>query len=404
MVFSPDLLLAAAAPKFETTLVGEDAISFGTFQSNNQKVVRNERGVFMTHIRSRNEKYTAQQWRLSWSRDGGKSFTTLFESTDATNPPVLETDSANNLYLAWPDFANHNTYVLRFLATENYRTPHATVIPKSSAGKFAMMLDEPRQQICFLVHSGVFNRVSFDGKPLSQVRLNTRGSKATMEYPLLSLDANGVLHCAWTSLNVPIRRYWGIHHIQSSDCAVTWKNFAGQSLTLPVIADETGPSDRITLDDEFDVSTWLSSFLVKNGKAHFLYMARTKPPRQHHVRYDVVTSNREIDHQPELRGEKLSLGGLDGFFSTRSKDPKSPLFCISQQKGSTRIGCLRSDDNGQTWKDHALSEPFRQPYAIGGCREITPDGSIIGSFTDVTGEQNKGGAGGRVHFFRISAD
>jgi hypothetical protein len=64
-----------------------------------------------------------------------------------------------------------------------------------------------------------------------------------------------------------------------------------------------------------------------------------------------------------------------------------------------------SRDNGATWQDHAVSEPFRQPYAVGGAREVTPDGWIIGSFTDVTGPTHKDEAGssGRVHFFRIQA-
>lgn len=66
-----------------------------------------------------------------------------------------------------------------------------------------------------------------------------------------------------------------------------------------------------------------------------------------------------------------------------------------------RLACLRSDDNGATSHDHAHSEPFRRPYSVGGCREITPDGFIIGSFTDVTAEKKDGGLGGRVHFFRI---
>jgi hypothetical protein len=79
--------------------VDDQATGYATFQSHNQKVVRNNRGIFMTHLRTRNEKYTAQQWRLSWSRDGGRTFQTLFESTDATNPPVIETDSADNLYV-----------------------------------------------------------------------------------------------------------------------------------------------------------------------------------------------------------------------------------------------------------------------------------------------------------------
>src|SRR5688572_2337070 len=82
----PEAAEATAAPgrtRIETTLVDGTAIGVATFQSHNQKVVANARGIFTTHIRSRNEPYTAQTWRLSWSRDGGKSFVTLHEATHA---------------------------------------------------------------------------------------------------------------------------------------------------------------------------------------------------------------------------------------------------------------------------------------------------------------------------------
>src|SRR5688572_33371040 len=88
-----------ALTRIELTCVDPAATGYGTFQSHNQKVVANRRGIFMTHIRTRNEPYTAQQWRLSWSRDGGRTFETLYEATHATNPAVLETDDAENVYL-----------------------------------------------------------------------------------------------------------------------------------------------------------------------------------------------------------------------------------------------------------------------------------------------------------------
>ena len=125
----------------ELTCVDPAATGYGTFQSYNQKVVANRRGIFMTHIRSRNEAYTAQQWRLSWSRDNGQTFETLYEATHATNPPVLETDDDDNVYLIRPDFVDGNAYLYRFLAAADYRQPSITPIPNGSAGKFSMTLD-----------------------------------------------------------------------------------------------------------------------------------------------------------------------------------------------------------------------------------------------------------------------
>lgn len=53
----------ALAP-IQTTCVDDDATGYATFQSHNQKVLANARGIFMTYIRRRDEPYRAQQWRL----------------------------------------------------------------------------------------------------------------------------------------------------------------------------------------------------------------------------------------------------------------------------------------------------------------------------------------------------
>jgi hypothetical protein len=62
----------------------------------------------MTYVGSRNEEYTAQQWRLIWSQDGGQNWRILHEATNATNPAVLETDEADNIYLVRPDWATRS--------------------------------------------------------------------------------------------------------------------------------------------------------------------------------------------------------------------------------------------------------------------------------------------------------
>ena len=388
-----------AAQNIELTCVDAAATSYGTFQSHNQKVVANRRGIFMTHIRTRNEAYTAQQWRLSWSRDAGRNFATLFESTDATNPPVLETDDQDNLYLIRPDFVDGQAYLLRFLATNDYRSPVVSRITNGAAGKFSMVLDPVRHQLCYFAHNNSFHRIGLDGVVRSSTNLLTAGQSASLQYPLLFLDRAGTLHTAWTTVKHGAYLYWDIHYLQSPDGGATWRTMGGKPVLPPVIADEGGPAERVTLDDEFNVHTWLSSFLVKNGKSHFLYLAQTKPPRQHYVRYDLRTAKRERDVQPEFKGGQLSLRGLDGFFATRAAEPDGTLYCVGRAAGASRLVCLASDDNGGTWRDHAVSETVINPYAIGGCREVTDDGWIIGSFTD----QMATNGGGKVYFFRIPA-
>lgn len=385
----------------EVILVDADATGYGTFQSHNQKVVSGRSGIFMTHIRRRNEPYTAQQWRLSWSTDGGKSFRTVYETTQATNPPVLEMDDEGNLYLVRVDFIDGNGYLYRFRPGDGYSTPVVSVIPGGSAGKYAMMLDSPRRQLYYFAHNNTFHVVGLDGTVRHSGTLLRDGSNAVLQYPLLSLDEKGVLHAAWTTQKHGVYLYWDIHYMASSDGGRTWQTMKGEPLTLPIVADDTGPTDRITLDDEFEVHTWLSSFLVRGEKAHFLYLAQTTPPRQHYMRYDLKTGEREIDTFDRLAGESISLRGLDGLLATSAGDANAPLYCVMSAEG--RLGCLISYDDGTTWHDHALSDGRYNLYAVGGCRHITAEGHIIGTFTDSRGSGHDAGEPSRVCFYKVKA-
>lgn len=395
--------VAPGLTSIQLTCVDAEATGYGTFQSHNQKVVSNRRGIFMTHIRSRNEPYTAQCWRLSWSTNGGGGFATLFAETNATSAPLLETDGEGNLYLVRPDFLDGHAYLYRFLAHEDYREPRVTRIPNGSAGKYAMTLDARRKQLAYFAHNNTFHLVGLDGVVRSSTNLLTEGKHAALQYPLLSLGEDDTLHTAWTTVKHGVYLYWDIHYLQSSDGGRAWRRMNGTPVGLPVVADNGGPADRITLDDEFECHTWLSSFLVKEGKAHFLYLAQTNPPRQHYVRYDLRSGRRELDYQPDFQSENISLRALDGFFAARPGKPGSPLYCISRDANQPRLACLASDDNGTTWHDYAVSEPVRSPYSIGGCRAVTTDGWVIGSFTDQGAATNGPGDGSKVYFFRIRA-
>lgn len=386
----------------EVTCVDDEATGYATFQSHNQKVIDNRHGLFLSFIRSRNEPYTAQQWRLVRSTDGGTTFSVIHEETHATNPPVLETDDQGNVYLVRVDFQDGNAYLYRFLADRDFRDPTITTIPGAAAGKYTMRYDPGRKQLYFFAHNNTFHVVGLDGQVRSSTRLLQAGKNAVLQYPLLDLDPEGTLHAAWTTQKHGVYLYWDIHHMLSRDGGQTWQNLDGASLTPPVVADDTGPALRLTLDDEFEHHTWLSSFRVKRGKLHFVYQAQTEPPREHYVRYEVATGRREKDQQPRFGGETLSLAGLDGFLITRTDQPESPLYCVKQDAG--RIACLISRDNGETWHDYARSEETYLPYAISGCREVTADGHIVGFFTERKPVAQPQMSDARVLFFRIRAE
>jgi len=385
----------------ELTCVDNEAIGYATFQSHNQKVVSNQHGIFVTHLRTRNQAYTAQTWRLSRSTDGGQRFSTIHEETHATNPPVIESDGEGNVYLVRVDFSDRNAYLYRFLAERQFREPLITLIPGAAAGKYAMTLDERRRQLYFFAHNNTFHVIGLDGQVQRSTQLLRAGPNAVLQYPLLSLDRDGSLHAAWTTQKHGKYLYWDIHHMLSPDAGRSWNHVDGAKLTPPVVADDQGHSLRITLDDEYEYHTWLSSFVVKDGKIHFFYQAQTDPPREHYVRYDIGTGERDQHCQPEFGGTSIKLRGLDGLFATRPAEAGSPLYVVGNDSG--RVACLVSHDNGATWQDHARTEKVFSLYSIGGCREILDDGAIIGTFTDQAGSNLTPDRKSKVYFFRISA-
>ncbi len=81
------------------------------------------------------------------------------------------------------------------------------------------------------------------------------------------------------------------------------------------------------------------------------------------------------------------------------------MYFVSTLDDRKRLACLVSPDNGTTWREFAISDrvfPHRV-YSIGGARNLTSAGEIIGTFTDVAQaakvytEPNSG----TVYFFRI---
>ena len=390
----------------ELTLIDDHAIGYGTFQSHNQKVVSNANGIFMTHLRQANKEYTAQAWRLSRSGDGGKSFTTLYEATNATSSPALETDERGTIYAVRPDFVDGHAYLYRF-DPPDYRGPTITRIPGGSGGKYCLMLDPGRRQLYYMAHSQEFRVVGLDGEVRRATTLFKGGPHAVMQYPHLALAADGTLFSGWTTSVTDRYLYWDIHAMRSLDGGTTWQTLSGAALEPPVIADDTGPADRISLDDEFEVHSWLSAFLVREGKLHLVYWAKNTPQRQHYVRYDAATGKREIDREPLLAGWPIAEPNDSAALIGARPPAKSALYCVTTVKDRKQLVCVTSGDNGASWHDYALaadSFPHRV-YSIGAARETTRDGWIIGSFTDVNPQAQlyTEPDSGKVYFFRIRA-
>lgn len=390
--------VSAELAPISLTCVDDNATGYATFQSHNQKVVANSRGIFLTYLRSRNEDFTAQEWRLMHSKDRGDTFVVLFQGVHATNPPVLETDSKDNLYLIHSDFVGGDAYLRRFAADKDYLNPAITVLPQGAAGKYAMAVDEARNRLYYMAHNGRFFRLDLDGNLLYDRRILVDGPNAALQYPSLCTDNGGRLFLAWTTVKHHEYLYWDIHAMKSEDQGQSWRTLAGNTIDIPSVSDDTGTTTRISLNDEFTSHTWLSNMLEHGGKLHFLYLARTSPARQYYVRYDLASGREDVRISGSFGGDGPRIESLDGFFSSTGEDDS--LFCVGSYEG--RIVCLISKDNGVTWHGHARSEDTFNIYAIGGCRYVTENGDVIGTFTDFrTTETNDPPS--KVFFFRIPA-
>jgi len=403
------------------TMVDQPVIHYATFQSHNQKVVEGGGLIYMSHLRSRNQEYTDQTWRLSVSRDKGATFTTLCEESAATNPPILECDDQGNLYLIRVDFVGGDAFLDRWTAegiwrwSENQQATigqaannkaidrQTTRIPGGAAGKYAAVIDVPRGMLYFFSHNNTFHRLLLNGSLVDSRQLIAPGPHAILQYPHLSLNPHGQLHIAWTTVKHGEYLYWDIHHAFSDDGGESFSSWlpdegGSRKLNLPIIADDTGDALRMTLDDEFDVHTWLASGMATADHWHGLYLAQTTPARQHYLRYDLRTGLRQFDRYPEVAGQTIALRGLDGFFAADPANPKR-LYLLGNDGGY--LACLVSHDAGETWQDYARSDQPYGLYSIGGSRRLARNGDILGTFTDQVQPDEVTDRKSKVYFFRI---
>ncbi|MFP2927202.1 discoidin domain-containing protein [Pyxidicoccus sp. 3LG] len=208
---------------------------------------------------------------------------------------------------------------------------------------------------------------------------------------------NGRCRCdPWT--------YWGIHFMVSRNGGVSWETPTGDPVSLPVMADETGPTPWITLDDEFTSHTWLAHFRVHGGKNHFFYQAQTIPSRQHTVRFDLFDGLRDHGIYPDWSGGTLAISDLGLGCATHAGRPTGPIYCVGTNAadvpGQPDLVALSSADNGLTWQDFAMGPSLGDvPYSIGAARTITHDGYFIGTYTDQDRGENP--YGHVVKFFKL---
>src|SRR5215510_11334319 len=135
------------------SVIETDVHRYSTFQSHNQKIVKNANGIFMVYVSyGTPDTFVPSHYRLRRSIDNGVHWATIFEETCGTHPPAIETDSQNNIYLVRSNYyTDTNGYLYRFLAVDNYASHTTVILPNGGGQKFSLLLDQARQQLYYAV-------------------------------------------------------------------------------------------------------------------------------------------------------------------------------------------------------------------------------------------------------------
>lgn len=411
-----------------------------------QTVVSNQYGYFATYVYEADQSLQHARWSLVRSTNGGATLPPVYQhcpppallSTCPGGPaPAIETDRDGNIYLIYSDVNTGHAYFMRFLVANNYQNPTSVLLEYGEAQKYSAVIDESRGKIYYAANSSVaayptytpttmwLYTISLDGSDVRRDRLTVPGVTFDVpslpdwgpypveaQYPSLYLDEHEHLYVAWTtSFNrsdcdpedqtCVAWNYYSIHFMRSLDGAGTWQTLAGTPLTLPVVAGGDGAEvDEVTVEQNMGSFLW--NILVKQGKVHFIYREGTKDGKPlHYVRYDTVTSVREQD-TTTWGGEEITFNSPHGDCSTRRERLDSTIYCVSTTAGpDDRLAVLVTEDNGQTWKDHAAT------LANTGCnetchhflstaRQVAEGSVILGAYT-----QGQNGEPAPLSFFTV---
>ena len=415
------------ATGMELTLVDEDAIGYASFQSHNRKVVATSDGIFITYNKRASSSYNNQTWRLVRSTDGGATFQVIFEGDHSGHTPPLEADSQGRLYVITthysPNLPLGEARVLRFERGANTPTTIA-ILANGYSGKMCAVFDQSQNSLFVSCgRSGDRDNTLFviaaDGVLTRAVPLFTyhQGQHAFFHYPHLDIGESGSLAFAWTTSPYPEYYphfgYWSIHGMRSLDAGANWRKFDQTSLALPFFADDTGPSDRITADDEFTRDPFLGSMMEHQGKTHFVYWRDGQPQEQMYVRINNQSGAREVVRSGVCDAWANTLTGFDAGFDGAFSRVKggNRLFLTTSIEGQTRLAIAATEDNGDSWREYALADTrfmrgkYHGVYSVSPARETTPDGWLIGVFTrlEANSESFFERGSGKLYFFRARA-
>jgi hypothetical protein len=412
------------------TINGANYFAYGTFQSNDQKTIQNQNGIFTTYVKSyQNEGGSGANdvstWVIKQSKDGGVTWAPIwtYTSSNGSKAPCMETDSSGNVYLAFPTNHLADAYFSELLASEKYSPPHSILISGAGAGKYSCAFSPNNNEFDLLGWSTLARINTATNALIDQKQMFVPGSTGSAEYPVIAYaaDAPQYLAGAWTTVSSqPVNYgngggypYMDIRFGMSWDYGATWGTpWVGNNWSLPIYPDNTGPAPQALVQSDYNalfplpqlnVQNWLDSFVFVDGYFFFMYS---------HIDTSANWTTRLTrlgEYSPSLQITDMSLAGetitlvTDGGSLVTQAIPGGGhyLYAIGQTT-SSQVGVLISKDYGQTWHDWSLTSTTAQPYAVVASKTVTSDGFIIGEYTDFAGSTQTNSA--KIQFFRVPAD
>lgn len=375
----------------QTGFIDTNTIAFSTFASHSHKVIRNSHGWFVSYWKEY-VSANVQVYVLAKSTDEGLTWAEIYSNNFYNHPPLIEADSDGNIYMINND-AVLTAKLLKFSAPDFEVPVQLASIAGLIAHKHAMILDEANDRIYYYVRN-VFTVLQMDGTELDQVTLLQPGTTAGAEYPFFILHpTNGDLYFGWVTA-VPDSNgdYKTIQLMCSRDLAVTWENLDGSSVgTLPIISDDTGPTQLLTLVGEISTNKFISGFTFANERLHIKYFLDDPTVFERYLRINPASGIVEIT--TDLIWPAGGVGGTgytydlyDGAFVKSETDGTAasphPIYAFGTVQ--PKFQSIQTNDNGVTWtnfKECDLDLTGRR-YSICAARE-TYNGKCYGVYTNI---------------------
>jgi len=417
--------------------IDNETAAYGTFQSHNQKIVENQYGIFASFEKYESEGNRTDVNCLYRSVDGGASWFPLFTITRGAKPYCVETDEAGNIFLIGPNWNDNTSWLYIFYAEDDFSAETMLSVNLrfcSGPGKYASYYVPETKLLWYVTYSGemfiidledIRNPVmrgektaDFGTAKLGLRNIITYKTVDCIQYPSFYwTPEDHTMHLVWTTADLAVYHYRSIQYIRTRDNGETWQNMSGETLAVPINASTApagleGRATKITDDAEDNRITWLQNFIVKNGRAHFIYRVADNSANgldqtgagelgMHYKVYDVNSGAVLIDRLAENfwgSGSDFPVNSLDGVFSTDRANNK--IFYVSYY-GNT-VMALVTRDGGESWQglwQQEIDGEFYGIYALGGAREVF-NGRVIGSFTVM--RPDMGSNGHAVQFFVLN--